>query len=570
MEKKGLSKLLKIIKKNDKKNEKKEDKQEEKKQVKKVTNDKEIKKKINKETYFRQNINFILDGKYRNNLSWVNVIDKYPNWDKKPDDEKKIILFKETIKKLENWERVIFQNKFESLPKNMILDFMNYYIEQIQKDEEKDYNERKGVSYRDVLNNWMKTDKVKQITEEYKNISGNIHTFESLDNIGKKELLQFVEDKKIPIIYPESYKKEFNNNLTPSLLNYHALIYQISRNIIKNELETYRESLIKLSNLKSEELINLYNRLNKSPEIKNEPSLVEIIKYIKDYMIKEKIVKPQTKKYKLKLSELSQKKITDLYYKEFTDKKVSLDNCNKCNDFFVKYDIDKTTIDKTELDKLIIKHGDPATMDDCYQLIVIDKCHENINTIDTMISEIINKKINNFIYTNNKEKEIIDILNLQTPEKLKQKYWKIVAENTKPEEDVIQNAIDFLLDVKKKKMMTKKMEELNKKGIGKLRDIAIKNKIDTDENINNMLYYDLIKQILKKQPRAAQSWPRWSNNTQVNKNKIKNKNKTIQQQPRAAVVGPDGVGEAKIEQARAPHPKDEVACLVPDVLACRV
>jgi hypothetical protein len=80
----------------------------------------------------------------------------------------------------------------------------------------------------------------------------------------------------------------------------------------------------------------------------------------------------------------------------------------------------------------------------------------------------------------------------------------------------------------------------------------------------------LKKQILKKQPRAAQSWPRWSNNTQVNKNKIKNKNKTIQQQPRAAVVGPDGVGEAKIEQARAPHPKDEVASLVSYVLACRV
>ena len=110
MEKKNkLSKFVKVVK----KNKQKEEKIEKKKVPKKVLNDKELKDRINKEVNFRNNINNILEGNYKTNILWQNLISMIPNWDKKTDDEKKIFLFKETIKKLQPWDKSVFKNKFE-------------------------------------------------------------------------------------------------------------------------------------------------------------------------------------------------------------------------------------------------------------------------------------------------------------------------------------------------------------------------------------------------------------------------------------------------------------------------
>ena len=38
---------------------------------------------------FRNNINNILEGNYKTNILWQNLISMIPNWDKKTDDEKK-------------------------------------------------------------------------------------------------------------------------------------------------------------------------------------------------------------------------------------------------------------------------------------------------------------------------------------------------------------------------------------------------------------------------------------------------------------------------------------------------
>ena len=515
MEKKNkLSKFVKVVK----KNKQKEEKIEKKKVPKKVLNDKELKDRINKEVNFRNNINNILEGNYKTNILWQNLISMIPNWDKKTDDEKKIFLFKETIKKLQPWDKSVFKNKFEYLPINMMLDFMKYYKEQIQK--EKDEKEQKAVLYIDVLNNWIKTEEVKQVTEQYISVSGNTHTFESLDNIGKKELLHFVEEKKIEVVYPESYKKEFKNNLSPSLLNYHALIYQISRNMIESELEDYKDTLIKLSTskLNSKKLIDKYNnelnKLNKSLVNKKQINRVEIIKYIKDYRIKQKIVIPFTKKYEEKLSKKTGEKIKEYYDIYFPEKKELLDKCEECDKYFKENKIYDIKVDiESELDKLIIKN-ERTDLEDCFQLIFKDKCLMKNKMIDknVMIQDIINKKIHILISKN--EKDIINKITSMSDDKLKEIYEiYITQENNekKGDDDILEQAIYFFVELKKKKVMSDKMRELNEKGIEKLRKIAIKNKVGTDENVNNMLYYDLIKHILKKQKKDLKETKRESN-----------------------------------------------------------
>ena len=479
MEKK--SSLSKLIRTSTKKKEEK----------KNVQSEQILKKKFNKENNFREIISDILNGQYMKNIISRQLIEKEINWENKSEDEKKIMLFNYHIKKLEKWERDFFKKKFEFLPKNMVLKFMKYYI-----------NEDINLLYRDVLNNWMDTPEVKKITEQYENVLGKIYNFETLDNIGKKGLLELAD--KIEIKYPKSYKTEFEQNLSPSLLNYHALLYQISRSNIEPKLKEFKSSL---NNIQPAILIDKFNKLNKLSVDKKETNRGKIIKYIYDYNIKEKIIPRiliMKDEYKRKIENNKEETIKGFYYKILPEKKELLDKCVKCKEFMVRNNVDKG-ISKIELQKLSIKNQD-INIEECYKLIFEDKCDKNIIDKTNMVFEILNvysEKLKVKILEPSKQR-LMEQIEKYDKKTLEEKYNKIKEKEKEKKSDEndkidIQKILNFFIELKKEKLISTEIEKLNKIGIQKLRDIAVTNNVDTKENINKMLYYDIIKQILKKQ-----------------------------------------------------------------------